>query len=351
MFNPQYKLTNKIVQKLTAIAEAKAVIENAKLLPSSEVKLRRQALVRMTHNSTAIEGNQLNLREVAAVMNNKIVRASDRDIYEVKNYLKAMKFIEKIVKKKESVSEKNILIIHKLVCAKTLPAKESGHYRTGPIYVVNQRVGFQSEVKYTGPAATQVPSLMKNFIQWLNQGQKNNINPVIMAGLAHAEIAAIHPFNDGNGRTARAVATLLLYRLGYDFRHLFALEDYYNKNRANYYQAIHLGKNYNERQTDMTTWLEYFVKGFAYEIENVKFEVLRLSLSKAGQVAESKIYLTPAQLQILDFLESIGRITTNDVMFILNCPRRTAQFYLHQMKQKKLIKAIGRGPSSAYVLP
>ncbi|KKS41358.1 MAG: hypothetical protein UV05_C0056G0007 [candidate division CPR1 bacterium GW2011_GWA2_42_17] len=351
MFKPQYKLTNKIVQKLTAIAEAKAVIGGAKLLPTAEVKLRRQALVRMTHNSTAIEGNLLNLQQVEAVLNNKTVRAPERDIYEVKNYLKAMKYIEKIAEKNKPVSERVILDIHKLVTAKTLPTTESGHYRQGPIYVINQRAGFPSEVKYIGPAFQQAPSLIKNLIHWLSQSQEDDINPVIIAGIAHAEIAAIHPFNDGNGRTARAVATLLLYRLGYDFRHLFALEDYYNKNRASYYKAIHLGKNYVERQTDLTSWLEYFVNGFAYEIENVKFEVLRLAISKAGQVAENKVYLTPAQLQILDFLSSIGRLTINDAMFILNCPRRTAQLYLRIMKQKKLIKAVGQGPSSAYVLP
>src|SRR5258708_7656722 len=135
MFKPDYKITDKVVQMLTAIAEAKGIVERARLLPKQELNLRRQALIRMTHSSTAIEGNVLNVKEVEAVAANKKVDAPARDIYEVENYLKAIKYIELIVKTKKPITEKVILKIHELVTDKTLKPEASGHYRKGPVYV------------------------------------------------------------------------------------------------------------------------------------------------------------------------------------------------------------------------
>src|SRR3989344_2860675 len=176
-FKPQYKLTDKIVGMLTAIAEAKAAIDRAKLLPKQELRLRRQALIR----------------------------------------------------KKQPLIGRVVLKIHKLVTDKTLPDEQCGNYRNRPVYVVRRRFGFPDEIVYTGPEAKMVKKLMTNLILWIHESEKQDVHPAIVAGIAHQEIAAIHPFADGNGRTARALATLLLYQRGFDFRRLFALEDYYNK--------------------------------------------------------------------------------------------------------------------------
>jgi len=122
------------------------------------------------------------------------------------------------------------------------------------------------------------------------KNEKNKINPAIMAGIVHQEIAAIHPFADGNGRTARALATLILYKFGYDFRRLFALEDYYNRDRQGYYKAINIGKNYEKRRTDFTPWLEYFIRGFKEEVENVRGKVVALSGRKINKNIKSQIF-------------------------------------------------------------
>lgn len=350
MFNPKYKLTDNIVAMLTSIAESKAIISRAKLLPQNEIKLRRQALIRMTHSSTEIEGNILNLKQVEAIMAHKKVDAPSREIYEVENYLKALKYIDQIVPMKDLVAEKILLKIHKFVTDKTLSKDQSGHYRQGPVFVVRHRLGFTDEVVYRGPDAKDVPFLVRDLIEWLKKSQEQDINPVIVAGILHQEIAAIHPFSDGNGRTARAMATLILYERGYDFRRLFALEDYYNKYRARYYEAINIGKNYQERKTDLTPWLEYFVRGFKEEIDNVKAQVLALSLKKANVSLKSKVYLGPDQLKLLDFLDQVGRITIKDAVDVLNCPKRTAQLKLRQLKDLGIISQIGKGPATSYVL-
>lgn len=350
MFKPQYKFTNKIVNMLTAIAETKAAIERAKLLPRQELRLRRQALIRMTHSSTHIEGNILNLRQVEAVVRHQKVDAPTRDIYEVENYLKALRYIDQIVKKKQKITERVILKIHKLVTNRTLSDEQSGHYRKGSVYVVRRQWARMDETIYTGPDAKKVPKLIKELTNWIRESEKQDIHPVIVAGTVHQEIAAIHPFADGNGRTARALATLILYQRGYDFRKLFALEDYYNKDRPKYYKAINIGKTYEERKKDSTSWLEYFVKGFKQEIDNVKANVRTLSLKKIDKDIESQIYLDPDQLKIIDFLDQVGKITVSEVVNTLECPKRTAQLHLQKLKKLKMIKQVGKGPSSAYIL-
>jgi len=350
MFNPQYKLTNKIVNMLTAISETRAAIERAKLLPKQELKLRRQALIRMTHSSTHIEGNILNLQQVEAVYGHKKVDAPNRDIFEVENYLKALKYIAQVVEKKQKVTARVVLKIHQLVTNLTLPYEQSGHYRKGSVYVVRRRLGMPQETVYTAPRAELVPELVADLIKWVYESEQQNVNPIIVAGIVHQEIAAIHPFADGNGRTARALATLILYQRGYDFRRLFALEDYYNKNRPNYYEAINIGKNYEERKTDFTPWLEYFVKGFKEEIDDVRDKVTELSLKKVGKEIQSQVYLDKNQIKILEFLDQTGRITLKDVLDILECPKRTAQLQLQKLKKLEMIVQVGKGPSSAYIL-
>jgi Fic family protein len=113
---------------------------------------------------------------------------------------------------------------------------------------------------------------------------------------------------------------------------------------------VNVGKNYKEREQDVTRWLEYFVKGFKEEIDNVKAQIISLGYKKVDASIDSQIYLDKDQIKILDFLENVGRITVKDVIDILECPQRTAQFNLQKLKKIKMIQQVGKGPSSAYIL-
>jgi len=348
MFNPKYQLTNVILNSLTKISSDKAIIDRAKILPTAEIKLRRQAILRMTHSSTAIEGNDLNLSQIEAIYAHKKITAPARDIYEIKNYIRALKYIEKVVSEKKSLNEKIILKIHRLVTERTLPKDESGKYRTGPVYVVQRRIGLPSLLLYTAPQYKKIPNLMGGLVKWLNDQTVDKLNPIITAAIAHKEIADFHPFTDGNGRTARALATLILYSRGYDFRRLFALEDYYNENRPAYYQAINTGQKYNSK-VDLTNWIEYFVLGFQKEISEIKFKIVSLSGKKTVVSGEQPIYLSSKQQKILEFIDQLGKITIKDAVDILSVSRRSAQLELFKLKSAGFIKQIKKGPAAYYV--
>ena len=107
--------------------------------------------------------------------------------------------------------------------------------------------------------------MMSELVEWLKL--EREVNPVLVAGIAQFQLVHIHPFLDGNGRTARLLSTLYLYKTGYDFKRLFTISEYYDRDRSNYYKAI---QSVRENNMDMTTWLEYFVNGLATQLQEVQ---------------------------------------------------------------------------------
>lgn len=352
MFKPKYALTHKMLSDLMEIAEVRSLVLHTPILPRQEAKLRRQALVRMIHSSTSIEGNVLNRYEVEKIIAGKKVDAPRRDIFEIKNYQEAMYYVSKFVREKRKITIKTILEIHRLVTKNTIEKEKCGHFRKGKSYVVTRRGKKIIKISYTGPEAKQVQELVKDLVNWLEKAKKENICPIIAAAMAHAEIAAIHPFADGNGRTARILATLILYQRGYDFRKLFALEDYYNQNRPAYYKAIHLGKTYKERLgADATNWLGYFIKGFKSEMKRVYEIIIPLSLdAKMKGKIGGQVYLDKNQIKIIDFMMTMGRIDSKDVQDILDVKERMAQNYLQELESMKLLRKMGKGRATYCVL-
>lgn len=348
MFDPNFTITPKILNALNRIEVIREKIATCPIHPKEELRLKREAILSMVHHSTAIEGNTLNEYEIKKVLEGKEIDALDQEIYEVKNYKKALDWIAK--KKTSQISDKNVLKIHELLSANVLRKERSGKYRKESVYVVS-RTPISQEIRYTAPDHKKASRLVGELCTWINNSRKKELSPIIIAGIAHAEIAAIHPFVDGNGRAARLLATLILYTENYDFRKLFALENYYNNNRPAYYEAIHLGKNYEERKAgDLTKWLEYFIIGFLAEMELVMDKIKPfLYLSKTS--SKKRIILTKKEMQILDFLQEMNHITSSDIKDILTVTKRTAQRYLAGLVKKGLIKKHGDKKGTKYTLP
>lgn len=345
MFNPRFTITPKILNALNRIEVIREKITTCPIHPKEEYRLKREAMISMIHHSTAIEGNTLNEFEIQKVFAGKKIHAPDREIYEVKNYKKALEWIS--CRKTANITEKDILKIHKLVSANLLRGERTGKYRRELVYVVS-RTPTSQEICYTGPDYKKVPKLVKDLCGWLDQSKKEKLSPVISAGIAHAEIAAIHPFVDGNGRTARLIATLILYTEKYDFRKLFALENYYNTDRRAYYAAIHMGKTYKERNAgDLTHWLEYFSTGFLAEMELV-VDKIKPFMYLGKIAAKKKIILSKYEMRILDFVQEMNNITSADIEDILTVSKRTAQRYLIGLIKKGLIKKYGNRKNAKY---
>lgn len=343
MFRPKFNFNNRIVKNLTFIAESRAFVINAPLVPEWEVSLRKEAILKSAHSSTAIEGNPLTLEDVSALADGREVMARRKDREEVLNYLEALDNIPDFASH-EPFTQDDLLKIHSIVTKNTLnsPADE-GVLRNRQVRVVNGL----GETVFMPPETSEVPQLIDNFLKWFNSPDMKEIDSVIAAGLTHYEMVRIHPFIDGNGRTARIMATLVLYKSDFDLKRFFALDDYYDHDRPAYYAAL---QTVDPETVDVTEWLEYFTDGVAASIKTVKEKVLGLSkdvkvLKERGQVA-----LNERQMKIVEWINNEGKITNRDVRNMFGLSNRAALDEISKLIELKVLKQEGKGRSVHYVL-
>jgi len=350
MFEPKYVITPTILSRIAEIAEIKAAVERSRVLPLNEAQLRRQAILRMAHTSTSIEGNRLAQFEVGKVYEGKRVNAPSKDILEVENYLNALKLLDKFSKTKKDLAFDEILKMHKAIIDGLVDKEKTGTIRPSDIYILDDLGGGKEMLRFKGPPAPRVHKLINELLEWLKKTKSENIHPIITAGIFHLEFVSIHPFTDGNGRATRLLTQLLLYRLNWDFRKILVLEDYYNKNRLTYYNALHSEEKKEYVQgREFTNWLEYFTTAFLVEARNVLEKIQSIGYGKVSKKGE-QVFLDKDEIQIMDFLSTTGRITSDDVSEILNITKRVSQLKLKKLVGNKLIKVQGSGPSTFYRL-
>ncbi len=340
MFIPKYQITDEISRHLSDIAEIKSLVDRAKLLPAREFALRKTTNIKLAHSSTSIEGNSLEEYQVKKLLDgNKVIGEKD-EIREVQNYFRALHLVDDL-SQISTITLKNVLGLHKAVMSGLAETSKIGAFRPGPIYITNQ-----AQVIYVGPDSNKVKGLVEELLSWLTASQ--DIHPVIRAGLLHYQFVTIHPFSDGNGRSARLLTLIHLYQSGWDFRKSLALDEFYNSARLNYYQALQTGKNYDERQSaDLTSWLTYFVQGFWESALKLKEQVLSLQVGK-GDITSR--HLNSDELKIIDFVLTLGKVTSSDVVDILDIPKRTAQSKLNKLESYLILEKIGSGPTTYYTL-
>lgn len=350
MFTPKYSINSKILANIAEIVEIKAVVERSRVLPLNEAQLRRQAILRMAHTSTSIEGNKLAQFEVGKVIEGKTVRAAQKDIIEVENYYKALQLLDKLSKSKHELSNEEILPLHKAVIDGLVDKKKSGKFRSAAVYVLDDLGDGREVLRFKPPPAKQVILLINDLLAWLKQSKKENVHPIIRAGILHLEFVSIHPFTDGNGRVTRLLTQLQLYREDWDFRKILVLEDYYNRDRMSYYNALNAvqGPKY-KRNSDFTSWLEYFTSGFLVEARKAMEQIKSIGFGKVSKKNE-QIFLDKDEIQIMDFLSTTGRITSEDVMDILGIAKRTAQFKLKRLVDNGLLERHGATTALFYTL-
>jgi len=174
---------------------------------------------------------------------------------------------------------------------------------------------------------------------------KTGIHPVLVAGIAQFELVDIHPFLDGNGRTARLLSTLCLYRTGYDFKRLFTISEYYDRNRPPYYRAL---QGAREQNLDLTGWLEYFTAGLGAQLSEVQARGEGLIRQ---DVLALRYGLSGRQKQAIQLAGEKGTFGIQDFEQI--CPgltRRTLQRELKELVEKGVLRVEGATRNLSYSL-
>lgn len=357
MFVPKYTITNKILKNIGIIDAAKEMILNAPLIPAWEAKFRKEAIERTVHHGTHLEGNKLSLEEAQEVLDGQEVIARERDVQEVINYRNVLKFIDNIFLqigpgRRYALTLETILETHRLAVEKLVASEAAGQFRMRQVVVKNTLTG---QVSYTPPPAAEVPYLVEDILNWINSEESLDFHPVLKAGIIHYELARIHPFVDGNGRTARAIATLVMFLDGYDIRKFFSLEEYFDADPMNYYLTLQAVSNQlvlDNHERDLTPWLEYFVEGVAIELNKVKERVKRISAdARVKDKLGEQVELNERQMMIMEFLHRHKQMQNKDFRKIF--PDFSDDTVLRELKflrQKGLIKKAGGTKNALYVL-
>ena len=325
----KFTLTASIVSCLQAIERARERVHLTLLPPTIAEELRRQAHIRSTHYSTRIEGNRLTLKETEEVIQQgRLFPGRERDVLEVERYYQAVQQMEAWVEENKSVTEERLRKLHATLYrgrrARPTP------YRDGQ-NVIREAGG---AIVYIPPEAKDVPGLMAELTDWINKDSAGQPVPVI-AGIAHYMFETIHPFYDGNGRAGRLLATWILHFGGYDLGRFYALEEFYANDLPGYYNALvtHPHHNYyfGRNTAEITSWLEYFLKGMAEVFEQVAEVVGNYSLEPKKDDSVSLLRtLDPRARRVLGLFGRQEFIQSSDVARLVGLSARRSRELLSQ---------------------
>lgn len=341
-FNPQFTITNRMTSAITRIERARGFLEAAQLSADWVREMGQQALILEAHHTTHIEGTRLTLDQAERLWKGEAVPEADPDdSRELLNYRSAFAFVSECLDSGDPITEGMIRKIHrKLVEGVRGGSAAPGEYRRVQNYVVNASNG---QVIYTPPTAVEIPVMMSDLVKWLNG--ELDIHPVLVSGIAQFQLVHIHPFLDGNGRTSRLLSTLCLYKAGYDFKRLFTISEYYDRDRPAFYTSI---QSVRENNMDMTGWLDYFITGLETQMIEVRDrgeQVIR------RDVLAKKHNLTDRQVRAIGHILEKGNLTIQD--FERLCPdvtRRSLQRDLKAMVDLGLLTSEGATNKLVYRL-
>ncbi len=332
-FQPQFTITNQITHDLTTIERARGFLDAATLSEQWITRMGQRALLLEAHHTTHIEGTQLTLEQSERLLaGHSVDGVSDDDVRELLNYRDAFELVSEYLLSGSPLTESVIREIHRrLVDGVRGNEGRAGEYRQIQNVVANSQTG---QVIYRPPPWGDVPGLMTQLVEWLNH--ESDIHPVLIAAVAQFQLVHIHPFVDGNGRTSRLLSTLCLYRIGYDFKRLFTISEFYDRDRRAFYDAI---QGVRDAGMDLTGWLEFFASGLATQMQE--------TVDRGTRVIKTDLLIQRHQLneRQASVLRHVIDNTTSAIRELEQlCPdvsRRTLQRDLRRMEEMGLVTKTG----------
>jgi len=288
-YRPSFERSALLVRHLTHASAVGAWIQEQAVDVSWIGPTQRDALIRLAHFSTRIEGNPLTLPEVEALAAGKDLGVEEPAKREVLNYFAALRWVWQKSPPRD-IEEGDLLHVHKLISQGLLTPAECGAYKTKPNAVYQG-----TRVIHRPPPPEAVPVLTRALVAWLNSSEARAEHAVIVGAVAHHRLVSIHPFSDGNGRISRALESWLLFRRGFDTHHIFAVDEFFEANRKRYYEVI---QRVRDQGDDLTSWLEYIGEGI---VETLRKTQRRIQSLRA-RTPSRKIILSQPQERLLQIL-------------------------------------------------
>lgn len=259
-----------IVAHLAKVDALSAVIHGIPLPPAVQQHIDSLNILRAVRGTTGIEGTEVSETEVAEIIESPgeqvLPDARQRAEREVRNAERVMRFVAQTLRRSPDtrVSEALICEIHRLTTEGIdYPHNSPGAYRSHAVHVAT----------YVPPREhDQVRRLMTEFVAWVNEGPPRGWHPALKALAAHFYLISIHPFGDGNGRTARGLESFLLYQGGINARGFYSLANFYYQHRPEYIAMLDHVRF--ETSGDITPFILFALAGLVTEQEAVHREIL-----------------------------------------------------------------------------
>jgi Fic family protein len=324
VFIPKFQITAALTKVLMDIEASRQAVSSLPITVPVLTSLRESARLISTHYSTQIEGNRLTQEQVGDVLHGGTFPNRERDEREVKNYYQALDFLDTLIKGNAShIAEQDIQTIHGLVME---GKKHPTSYRDGQNVIKDSSSG---SIVYMPPEAKDVPLFMADLITWINEEVSKAELPVpIIAAIAHYQFATIHPYYDGNGRTARLLTSLVLHKSGYGLKGIYSLEEYYATNLQAYYNALTVGDSHNyyfgRAEADVSGWIIYFCEGMADAFATVRLKATEAAREVKTDHSALLRELDQRQKQVLSLFGRSRYITTREIADLLGIHTRTA---------------------------
>jgi Fic family protein len=309
-------------------------------------ELRKIATIESIGSSTRIEGGTLTDKEIEELLNDvKITKLKTRDEQEVIGYYDTLEIIYENYDNIR-LSENYIKQLHQnLLRHSDKDTRHRGEYKSLSNKVVANYPGGIQKVIFNTTEVHLVQNEMNDLINWTNeQFKKGEIHPLIIVANLVYEFLSIHPFQDGNGRLSRLLTTLVLLQQDYMFIQYVSFENLIEKTKKEYYQALMEGqKNRNKENENIAKWILYFLD---------KLNVLTQRLDAKYDVFKSKGgYLNERQKHIKEYLLKKQPLKISDIAkrfedININTIKKDLQY----MKKEQIIKSIGKGKGTVYLI-
>lgn len=294
-------LNNEILKYITEIDKNRYKLSTVKLTRMVVNKLRKNSKKKSSYASTKIEGNPLSQKQVDEVIENDERKHYLKPEQEVRNYFLALNYLEEKAKKKEKFSIKLILDVQKFVEKGASKEKIGlrGQMPPGILFAVYDSQSGNPD--YIPPEYVDIPELLEELVNYVNT---TDDHPLIVAAVVHYQLVTIHPFEDGNGRTARLLSGYILDINGYGFNGIGSLEEYFAYDVEEYYDSIQMGLPalyYSGRDNPPhpEIWINYFLR----MVLLYSSKVCELSESESGEEIDGSLsYLKSREKELLLFL-------------------------------------------------
>jgi Fic family protein len=345
-FEPRLEIDS-LRSLLDSLEERRQQIEALDVPPLLARWLRRITEARGAHMSTRIEGNPMTEQEVREAFARPERRTDVAEIENL-NYRDAVQFASQVAgdgRMTASLDAGLLRALHFLILRDVDRYGTAGQYRTK-----QNAVRHAGQTIYLPPGPAEVGPLMDDLLTWINAAPARGLHPLVAASVAHAEFINIHPFDDGNGRTGRALTSLLLYRGGWWLRGFVSAEQVFGGDVQAYYSALRaFGAKYPGQQSDYTEWARWFLEGLLRQAET---RIEEASAQQADQLALAAIGDTGQRERLataLMYATLFGTVTSREYAAEADVSVATAVSDLNWLVAAGHLDRLGSGRATRYV--